>query len=165
MEDGWFKTGDVGHIEDGFLFITDRKKELIITAGGKNIAPQPIENELKMDKYISSAIIYGDRKPYLVALIVPNMERVVDFARAKHIRYVDHEDLVHHRAVYKLYELRMAEINAKLAQYETIKKFALLPHDFSIDGGELTATMKLRRKVIYEKYKHKLEDLYADHSN
>ena len=165
MEDGWFKTGDVGHLEDDFLYITDRKKELIITAGGKNIAPQPIENELKMDKYISSAIIYGDRKPYLVALIVPNMERVVDFARAKHIRYVDLDDLVMHRAVYKLYELRLEEINAKLAQYETIKKFALLPRDFSIDGGELTATMKLRRKVIYDKYKHKIEDLYADHSN
>lgn len=162
MEDGWFKTGDVGHLDDGFLYITDRKKELIITAGGKNIAPQPLENELKMDKYISSVMVYGDKKPYLVALIVPNMERVVDFARAKHIRYVDLDDLVMHRAVYKLYELRLEEINAKLAQYETIKKFALLPRDFSVDGGELTATMKLRRKIICEKYKHKIEELYAE---
>lgn len=165
VTDGWFRTGDIGHLENGFLFITDRKKEIIITAGGKNIAPQPIENEFKMDKYVSSIFVYGDRKPYLVALIVPNLERLLEFAKVKHIDYVDLDDLVMHRAVQKLYELRVAEINAKVAQYESIKKFVLLPRDFSIDGGELTATMKLRRKVIYEKYKHRIEDLYTDHSN
>lgn len=165
IQDGWFKTGDIGHIEDGFVFITDRKKEMIITAGGKNIAPQPIENELKMDKYVSSAFVYGDRKPYITALIVPNLERLLEFAKEKHIHYYELDDLVMHEPVQRLFEQRIAEINSRLAPYETIKKFALVAHDFSIDGGELTPTMKLRRKVIYEKFKHKIEDLYADHSN
>lgn len=165
FHDGWFKTGDIGHIEDGFVFITDRKKELIITAGGKNIAPQPIENELKMDKYMTSAFVYGDRKPYLTALIVPNLERLLEFAKEKHIHYYELEDLVMHDPVQRLYEQRLADINSRLAPYETIKKFVLLAHDFSIEGGELTPTLKLRRKIIYEKYKHRIEDLYIDHSN
>jgi long-chain acyl-CoA synthetase len=163
--DGWFKTGDIGHIEDSFVFITDRKKELIITAGGKNIAPQPIENELKMDKYVTSAFVYGDRKPYITALIVPNIERLLELAKEKHINYYELEDLVMHEPVQKLFEQRLTEINSRLAPYETIKKFVLLPHDFSIEGGELTPTMKLKRKVIYEKYKHRIEDMYADHTN
>jgi long-chain acyl-CoA synthetase len=165
IQDGWYKTGDIGHIDDGFVFITDRKKELIITAGGKNIAPQPIENELKMDKYVSSAFVHGDRKPYLIALIVPNLERLLEFAKTKHINYYDLNDLVMNETVQKLFEQRLAEINGKLAPYESIKKFVLLPHDFSIESGELTPTLKLRRKIIYEKYKQKIEDLYADHSN
>jgi long-chain acyl-CoA synthetase len=165
LHDGWFKTGDIGQLEEGFLYITDRKKELIITSGGKNIAPQPIENELKMDKYVNSAYVYGDRKPYLSALIVPNLERLLAFAKEKHIHYYELDDLVMHEPVQRLFEQRLAEINSRLAPYETIKKFILLVHDFSIEGGELTPTLKLRRKVIYEKYKHRIEDLYADHSN
>ncbi|MDD2850859.1 MAG: long-chain fatty acid--CoA ligase [Desulfuromonadaceae bacterium] len=165
IQDGWFKTGDIGHIEDGYIFITDRKKELIITAGGKNIAPQPIENELKMDKYVSSAFVYGDRKPYLTALIVPNLERLLEFAKEKHIHYYELDDLVMHEPVQKLFSQRLADINSRLAPYETIKKFVLLAHDFSIEGGELTPTLKLRRKVIYEKYKHRIEDMYTDHNN
>ena len=165
FEDGWFKTGDVGHIDQGFIFITDRKKELIITAGGKNIAPQPIENELKMDKYITSAFVYGDRKPYLTALIVPNLERLLEYAREKHVDYYDLNDLVIHEPVQKLFAQRIADINRKLAQYETIKKFVLLPRDFSVDEGELTATLKLRRKVIYEKHKEKIEGMYIENGN
>ena len=165
IQDGWLKTGDIGHIEDGFVYITDRKKELIITAGGKNIAPQPIENELKMDKYVTSAFVYGDRKPYLTALIVPNLERLLEYAKEKHIHYYELDDLVMHEPVQRLFEQRLADINSRLAPYETIKKFVLLVHDFSIEGGELTPTLKLRRKIIYEKYKHRIEDLYADHSN
>lgn len=165
MQDGWLKTGDIGYMDDGFIFITDRKKELIITAGGKNVAPQPIENELKMDKYVSSAFVYGDRKPYLTALIVPNIERLLEFAKEKHIHYYELDDLVMHTPVQKLFEQRLADINSRLATYETIKKFVLLVHDFSIEGGELTPTLKLKRKIIYEKYKHKIEDLYIDHSN
>lgn len=165
IQDGWFKTGDIGHIEEDFIFITDRKKELIITAGGKNVAPQPVENELKMDKYVTSAFVYGDRKPYLTALIVPNLERLLEFAKEKHINYYDLDDLVMHEPVQRLFEQRLVEINSHLAPYETIKKFVLLAHDFSIEGGELTPTLKLRRKIIYEKYKQKIEDLYIDHSN
>lgn len=165
IQDGWFKTGDIGTIEDGFVFITDRKKEMIITAGGKNIAPQPIENALKMNKYISSAFVYGDRKPYLTALIVPNLERLLELAKEKHIHYYELDDLVMHEPVQKLYTQQLAEINKNLAPYETIKKFTLVARDFSIDGGELTPTLKLKRKIIYEKYKHKIEDMYADHSN
>ncbi len=165
FQDGWLKTGDIGHIDEGFVFITDRKKEIIITAGGKNIAPQPIENELKMDKYVSSAFVHGDRKPYITALIVPNIERLLEFAKEHHIHYFELDDLVMHDPVQKLFEQRLADINSRLAPYETIKKFVLLPHDFSIEGGELTPTLKLRRKIIYEKYKHRIEDMYVDHSN
>ncbi len=161
MENGWFKTGDIGYIdESGFIYITDRKKELIITAGGKNIAPQPLENELKMDKYVGQAFVYGDRKPFLTALIVPNFERLIEFAKENHIKYIGMDDLVKNEKVLKLYEKRISDINTKLAKYETIKKFTLIPIDFSIDGGELTPTLKLRRKVIYQKYKDKIEGMY-----
>jgi long-chain acyl-CoA synthetase len=165
IQDSWFKTGDIGHIEDGFVFITDRKKDIIITAGGKNIAPQPIENELKMDKYVTSAFVYGDRKPYLTALIVPNLDRLLEFAKDTHIHYYDLNDLVMHEPVQRLFEQRLADINSRRAPYETIKKFVLLAHDFSIEGGELTPTLKLRRKITYEKYRDRIEDLYAEHGN
>lgn len=162
IEDGWLRTGDIGRIEDGFVYITDRKKELIITAGGKNIAPQPVENALKRDKYISQVYVHGDRKPYLVALLVPNFERITEYAREHHINYYDLDDLVMNEAIESLLRERMAEINGHLASYESIKKFVLLPRDFSIDGGELTPTLKLRRTVIYEKYKDRIERLYAE---
>ncbi|MGA1845707.1 AMP-dependent synthetase/ligase [Deferribacter abyssi] len=166
FKDGWFKTGDIGKIdENGFVYIVDRKKELIITAGGKNIAPQPIENELKLDKYISQAFVYGDKKPYLVALLVPNFERLVEFAKEHHIEYFDMNDLVAHEKVLKLYEERVEEINKKFAKFETIKKFSLVPVDFTIEGGELTPTLKLKRRVIYEKYKDKIECLYENNGN
>ncbi|GFO60000.1 AMP-dependent synthetase [Geomonas silvestris] len=163
FEDGWFKTGDIGYLENGFLFITDRKKELIITAGGKNIAPQPIENLLKRDKYISQAIVFGDRKPYLTALLVPTLERLIEFALENKINYNDVADLVVHEPVRKLYEQRVAAANESLAHYETIKKFQLLPRDFSVEAGELTPTLKLKRKVIAEAYHDKIEEMYAEH--
>ena len=159
--DGWFKTGDIGRLEGGFLFITDRKKELIITAGGKNVAPQPLENLLKRDKYISQAFVYGDRRPYLTALLVPTLERLLEFAREKEINYHDLNDLVVHEPVMALYAQRLAELNAGLAPFETIKKFVLLPHDFSIEAGELTPTLKFKRKVIAENYKEIIEGMYS----
>ena len=161
FQDGWFKTGDIGTLQDGYLSITDRKKDLIITAGGKNIAPQPIENLLKRDKYISQAFVYGDRRPYLTAVLVPTIERLLEFALEKNLNYNDLDDLVVHEPVRRLYEQRIKAVNDDLAPYETIKRFVLLPRDFSIEAGELTPTLKLKRKVIGENYKEKIEQMYA----
>ncbi len=165
FEDGWFKTGDIAKIdEDGYIFIVDRKKEIIVTAGGKNIAPQAVENELRLDKFISQAYVFGDRKPYLVALLTPNIDRVFEFAKAKKIPYLDTNELVNSSRTLKLYSERVAEVNKHLPPYETIKSFVLLPHEFSIEGGELTPTLKMKRKVIYEKYRDKIEGLYHEQS-
>jgi long-chain acyl-CoA synthetase len=161
MEDGWFKTGDIARIdEEGFVYIVDRKKEIIVTAGGKNIAPQPIENELKLDKYISEAIVFGDRKPYLVALLTPNIERLIDLAREEHLDYIDIEGLVNHTRIKEIYLQRITRLNKNFPPYKTIKYFAVAPSEFSIEGGELTPTLKMKRKVIYEKYKTVVDDLY-----
>jgi len=161
MEDGWFRTGDIARIdEEGFVYIVDRKKEIIVTAGGKNIAPQPIENELKLDKYITDAIIFGDRKPYLVALLTPNMERLIDLAREENLDYIDKEGLVNHTRVKDLYAQRIARMNKNFPPYQTIKYFTIVPSEFSIEGGELTPTLKMKRKVIYEKFKELVDDLY-----
>jgi long-chain acyl-CoA synthetase len=166
MSDGWLCTGDIARIDsEGFVYIVDRKKEIIVTAGGKNIAPQPLENELKLDKYISQAFVFGDRKPYLTALVTPNPERLVEFAHQEKIEYIDMDDLVAGEKVRRLFEERIAEINKKLPPYETIKKFVILPRDFSIEGGELTPTLKLRRKVIHQKYNDKIEGLYLESAN
>lgn len=166
IQDGWFRTGDIARIdEQGFVYIVDRKKELIVTAGGKNIAPQPIENELKLDKYISSAIVFGDRKPYLVAIVTPNVDTLAEFARDKQISYGNMEELVQHAKVKELYGERIKELNKSYPPYKTIKYFAVVANDFSIEGGELTPTLKLKRKVILEKYQHVIEDLYAGKAN
>jgi long-chain acyl-CoA synthetase len=161
IQDGWLKTGDIARIdEDGYVYIVDRKKEIIITSGGKNIAPQPLENALRMDKYISQAFVFGDRKPYLVALLTPNLERLIKMGQDEGIEYLDVEDLVANQRVQKRYAHRLQSINDKLPSYQTIKKFILLPRDFSVDGGELTPTLKLKRKVVYDKYQAQIEQLY-----
>jgi len=166
FEDGWFKTGDIAEIdEEGFVYIVDRKKELIVTAGGKNIAPQPIENELKLDKYISQAIVFGDRKPYLVGVITPNVESLIDFAQEENISYIDINELVLNARVKELYAERIKELNKNYPPYKTIKYFAVVPSDFSIEGGELTPTLKLKRKFILEKYQDVIEDLYVSKAN
>ncbi len=161
IQDGWLKTGDIARIdEDGYVYIVDRKKEIIITSGGKNIAPQPLENALRMDKYISQAFVFGDRKPYLIALLTPNLERLIKMGQDEGIEYLDVEDLVANQRVQNRYAHRLQSINDKLPSYQTIKKFILLPRDFSVDGGELTPTLKLKRKVVYDKYQAQIEQLY-----
>ncbi|MDR3630508.1 MAG: long-chain fatty acid--CoA ligase [Desulfocapsaceae bacterium] len=166
FENGWLLTGDIARIdEEGFVYIIDRKKEIIITSGGKNIAPQPLENELRLDKYISQAMVFGDRKPYLVAVLTPNVERLVDLGREEKLSYIDMDELVNNKRIQEIYGERIEELNKTLPPYETIKKFVLLPRDFSIEGGELTPTLKLKRKRIFNMYQNKIEELYTQPTN
>src|SRR5262249_6131807 len=159
--DGWFHTGDIGHIDDeGFLFITDRKKDLIVTAGGMNIAPQNVENLLKTDPFISQAMAYGDRRAYPVALITLNPDELRKFAQEQGIIATDATVLVKHPKVIDRVQRTVEEKNTKLQSYAKIKKFRVLPEDFTQDGGELTPTLKVKRKFVTEKYRHELEDLY-----
>ena len=157
----WLHTGDVGHIdEDGYLFITDRKKDLIITAGGKNVAPQNIENLLKTSPYVSQAMVFGDKKPYLIALITMDEDEIAKFARDHKLLYQDLADLSKKKEVHELYRQEVHNKNEKLASYETIKKFFILEEDFDQDKDELTPTLKVRRKVVTERYRDILENLY-----
>ncbi len=159
--DGWFHTGDIGRIdEEGFLFITDRKKDLIVTAGGMKIPPQNIENLLKGEPFISQVVVYGDRRPYPVALFTLNAEELDNFAREEGIPLAGYSELTKHLKVVARVGRIIEEKNAKLASYAKIKRFAVLPVDFTPEGGELTATLKLKRKVVVEKYKDVLESLY-----
>ncbi len=160
--DGWFHTGDIGRLdEDGFLFITDRKKDLIVTAGGMNIAPQNIENLLKADPFVSQVLVHGDRRPYPVALITLNPDELAKFAREQGILTTDAATIVKHPAVVARVSRTVEEKNSHLQSYARIKKFAIIPGDFTQDGGELTPTLKVKRKVVAEKYGKALEELYT----
>jgi long-chain acyl-CoA synthetase len=162
-EDGWFHTGDIGYLDkDNYLYITDRKKDLLKTAAGKFIAPQPIENALKTSPYILNAMIVGDGRKFIVALIVPNQETVAAKAVEQDIVFSSNVELTHHPYVQLLIEDEIKRLTHNLAQYETIKRFALLPEDFTFDNGTLTFTMKLKRRVVEEKYRHIIDSLYSD---
>ncbi len=159
--DGWFHTGDIGFMDnEGYLHITDRKKDLIVTAGGKNIAPQPIENALKMNRYIEQVAIIGDKKPYCVALIVPKFEAIEAYAARNNIAYNNRKELVEHPGIIGIIQNGVDSVNASLAQYETIKKIRILPNEFTQETGEMTPTLKVKRRVIMEKYKNIIEELY-----
>jgi long-chain acyl-CoA synthetase len=161
-KDGWLSSGDIGFIDkEGYLHITDRKKDLIVTAGGKNIAPQPIENKLKMNMYIDEAVMIGDKRPYCVALIVPSFEMLKDVAKKEGISYSDEKELIEHPRVKELIEEALAEVNSGFAKYETIKKFALIPQLFSQETGELTPTIKVKRGAVEKKYKALIDELYS----
>jgi long-chain acyl-CoA synthetase len=159
--DGWFHTGDIGYVDDhGFLHITDRKKDLIVTAGGMNIAPQNVENMLKGDPFVSQVMVYGDRRPYPVALITVNPEELQKFAREQGVLTSDPASLVKHPKIVERVGRIVEEKNTQLQSYAKIKKFAVLPGDFTQEGGELTPTLKVKRKVVVEKYREALEALY-----
>ena len=159
--DGWFRTGDIGTIDgDGFLFITDRKKDLIVTAGGMNIAPQNIENLLKADPFISQVMIYGDRRPYPVALITVNPDELSKFAREQGILASETAVIVKHPKVVERIGRTVEEKNTQLQSYAKIKRFRVLATDFTLDGGELTPTLKVKRTVVSQKYRDAIEELY-----
>ena len=161
--DGWFKTGDIGHLDnEGFLSVTDRKKDLLKTSGGKFIAPQPIENSLKLNALIGTAVVVGDRRKFATVIISPSFPMLEEWARANDISFSSRQELVSDPRVQKLYEDIVAEINQNLARYETLKKVLLVPDEFTADDGSLTPTLKLRRKVVEERYREQIDELYEE---
>jgi long-chain acyl-CoA synthetase len=161
LPDGWFATGDIGKLDsEGFLYITDRKKDLIVTAGGMNIAPQNIENLLKGDPFISQAMVHGDKRPYPVALITLNPEELAKFAREQGILITDPTALAKHPRVLQRVSRIVEERNTGLQSYAKVKKFAILPDDFTVDNGLLTPTLKVKRKIITDQHRELLDSLY-----
>jgi long-chain acyl-CoA synthetase len=162
-EDGWFKTGDIGYLDkDSYLFITDRKKDLLKTAAGKFVAPQPIENTLKTSSYILNAMVVGDQRKFIVALIVLNPVSVSAKLAEEGLKFSSPAELAAHPRAYALIEGEVQRLTSHLAQYEGIKRFALLADDFTFDSGSLTFTMKLKRRVVEEQYRKLIDKLYAD---
>jgi long-chain acyl-CoA synthetase len=161
-KDGWFHTGDVGMFDrDGFLVITDRKKDIIVTSGGKNIAPQPIENLLKTNAYIGEVVMIGDKRHFPAALVIPKFDALEKWARDQGLTFTSREELVARPEVVALYDRTVGELCANLAPFEKIKKFALLPREFSLETGELTPKLSVKRRVVEQKYKDVIDRLYA----
>ena len=165
-DDGWFRTGDIGTIDsEGFLTITDRKKELLKTSGGKYIAPQPIEQLIKGSRFVNQVVLIGNERKFPAALIVPDWERLESYARLKGIEAGTHEELCRHPRIIDLFERQIAAMTPDLAQYERVKRIALLPHELTIESGEMTPTLKVKRRVIDEKYRAVIDRLYAEAEN
>jgi long-chain acyl-CoA synthetase len=160
--DGWFRTGDIGELRDGFLTITDRKKDIIVTAGGKNIAPQPLENKVKTNKYVAQAVMLGDRRKFPSMLIVPNFDQLERWAQRHNIIWTDRAQLLRMPTIQAKIEKEVNRELAGAAHFEVPKKIGLLEHDFSIERGELTPTQKVRRKAIDKHYKTFIDSLYAE---
>jgi long-subunit acyl-CoA synthetase (AMP-forming) len=165
-EDGWMHTGDLGVLDDeGFLSITGRKKDLLITAGGKNVAPAEMENHLQGIPGVGQAIVVGDRQPYLCAILALEEEAVPELCRAAGVPEAPLAEVARNPEVRAFIADRVeSECNSKVARYQTIKKFEVLPHMLSVDGGELTPTMKIKRNVINEKYRALIDEMYGSAS-
>jgi long-chain acyl-CoA synthetase len=162
-EDGWFRTGDIAMLDaDGFLSITDRKKDLIKTSGGKFIAPQPIENSLKSNPLVAEAAILGDRRRFPAVVIVPAFAALEDWAAKNAVAFRSHKELVADTRVQLLYETIVMQVNQNLARFERLKKVLVVPEELSIENGTLTPTLKLRRRNVEALYKEQIEKLYAD---
>jgi len=161
-EGGWFKTGDIGQLDaEGFLSITDRKKDLIKTSGGKFIAPQPLENALRHNALVAEALIVGDKRKFPAVLIAPYFPLLEDWARANHIDFVSRRELIANLKVRELYEGIVAELNRDLARFEQLKRVVLIAEEFSPENGTLTASLKLRRRAVEERYRKTIEEMYA----
>ncbi|WP_353131854.1 long-chain fatty acid--CoA ligase [Pseudopedobacter sp.] len=159
---GWFHTGDIGKLTDGFLAITDRKKEVFKTAGGKYVSPQVLETKFKESIYIEQVMVIGENRRFPSALIVPNYEKVIEWARRNQINETDHEQLAKNQKVIDMIWSEVDRLNADFGKWEKVKKIALLTHEFTIDGGELTPKLSLKRKVILSNNQGLIEELYQD---
>lgn len=160
-DDGWFRTGDIGHLDDeGFLVITDRKKELFKTSGGKYIAPSPIEQMLRASRFVSQAVLIGNERKFPAALIVPNFEMLESYAKLKELDIRSHEEFCTNERILDLFTRQIEAMTPNLAQFEKIKKFALLSHELTVENGELTPTLKVKRRVIDERYRDVIDKIY-----
>jgi len=162
-EDGWFRTGDIGSLDsDGYLTITDRKKELLKTSGGKYIAPQPIEQLIKGSRFVNQVVVIGNGRKFPAALLVPDWEQLKSYAEFKGLNLISREDFCHDARILDLFARQIAARTGNLAQYEKIKRIALLDHEFTVESGELTPTLKVKRRVIDEKYQGVIDKIYAE---
>jgi long-chain acyl-CoA synthetase len=160
--DGWFHTGDIGELDDdGFLRITDRKKDLIVTAGGKNVAPQPIENRLRGNPFVEQAVLIGDRRKFISVLVVPAFGRLETWAREQGLAWADRRDLLSKKEVQRHMEAEVKRELRGLASFETPKRVALLEEEFTVGNGALTPTLKVKRKVIQDRFSGLIEELYG----
>jgi len=165
FEDGWFRTGDIGTVDgDGYITITDRKKDLIINAAGKNIAPQRIEALLKTVPMVTQAVVFGDKQKHLVALLTLDETKCIEFATERNWPFSTFAELVELPELQKFLKREIQKLGGQLADYEQIRRFAILPEDLSVDQGELTATLKIKRNVVRNKYKSVIESLYKEAS-
>jgi long-chain acyl-CoA synthetase len=161
--EGWLHTGDIGEIDDeGTLKITDRKKDLIVTAGGKNIAPQRVERIMRTSHYIAQAVAYGDKKKFLVALVTLEPEAIAEWAAQNGLEHAGPEELATDPKVHELIRGEVESRNRELASFETVKRFHILPRDLTIESGEMTPSMKIKRNVVVERYGEHLEALYQE---
>ncbi len=161
--DGWFKTGDIGNIDkDGFISITDRKKELLKTSGGKFIAPQPIENKLKANVLVGNAALVGDKHKFACVLISPNFVALEGWAKGQGIAASDHAALVKDSKVVKAYQEIVDKVNMGLANFESMKRVSVVPEEWSVEDGTLTPSMKLKRRVVEQRYAKEIEEFYVD---
>jgi long-chain acyl-CoA synthetase len=159
----WLHTGDIGHLDaDGYLFITDRKKDLIKTSGGKYIAPQPIENAIKQSRFVNQVVVIGEHRKFPAALVVPQMDALRSYAALKGIHYGSEEELLKHPKIIDLIERQVDKFTPDLGHFEKIKGVALLARELTVEAGELTPTLKVRRRVVAEKYKDVIDRLYAE---
>jgi long-chain acyl-CoA synthetase len=161
-EDGYFKTGDAGYLKDGELFLTERIKDLFKTSNGKYIAPQMIESKLLVDKYIDQICIVADQRKFVSALIVPVYTLLEEYAREHNISFEDREQLCGNPQIIEMMKERIDTLQQQLAHYEQVKRFVLLPHHLSMEKGELTNTLKIRRRVLYENYKEQIDMMYEE---
>jgi long-chain acyl-CoA synthetase len=160
-EDGWLRTGDIGRLDDdGYLYIIDRKKHIIITAGGKNITPSEFENQLKFSPYITDAVVVGDRRPYLTCLVMIDHDNVEKYAQDHDVPFTNFTSLCRTREVRELIQAEVDKVNAGFARVEQIKRFSLIEHKLTAEDEELTPTMKLKRKLVNEKYRPLIEAMY-----
>lgn len=161
--DGWFRTGDIGKLDgDGFLFITDRKKELFKTSAGKYIAPSPIEQMIRSSRFVNQAVLVGNERKYAAALVVPNFDQLASYAKLKGLQLSSPREFCENPRIIDLIERQVAAATSSLARFETVKKIALLENELSVEGGELTPTLKIKRRVVEEKYKSQIASLYKE---